>query len=283
MVEAFEEILQDKKNALPADGPADGEPNDPLNSSTQELIDRLNQQSAIDLGVSVDSLGLSFSNLPPPEARTALKDALKGGSVVPNYPDIGGLRRLHQPLRAASTRDELHEDIDRANRFGSGDRDTVLAIGRLISEKIERCREYVLGYREDYRMLVRVRGSGMGILIEKRGAAIESRVVEDASSLHVAFMTRAQYLRTSLTRRYGHEPIFVGCGGIFDYPNRAQAERNFQRELNTILRWHEQPPAARAGQSSPWVAAAKRMVKQAIGRTELDLYDLGSWTTWESH
>jgi len=83
-----------------------------------------------------------------------------------------------------------------------------------------------------------------------------------------------------LTRTYGCEIIFVGSGGMIDYPNREQAEHNLQDELAVMIRQHEAPLAPRPAAPNPLLAAAKRAVKRAMGRVEVDLYDLGAWTVW---
>jgi hypothetical protein len=96
----------------------------------------------------------------------------------------------------------------------------------------------------------------------------------------MAFTTRPQYLRASLSPTYGCEIIFVGSGGMIDYPNREQAEHNLQDELAVMIRQHEAPLAPRPAAPNPLLAAAKRAVKRAVGRVEVDLYDLGAWTVW---
>lgn len=84
-VEGLIQIIQD--NPLPANGQDDAHTNP--SAATQNLINLLNQQLATDLGSSVDELTSSFSNLSAQQARTALTDALEGGTVIPNYPIVG--------------------------------------------------------------------------------------------------------------------------------------------------------------------------------------------------
>ena len=129
---------------------------------------------------------------------------------------------------------------------------------------------------------MRFHGSSHAIGIRKCAAQVDSSVVEDATFIEwdMAFTTRPQYLRASLTRTYGCEIIFVGSGGMIDYPNREQAEHNLQDELAVMIRQHEAPLAPRPAAPNPLLAAAKRAVKRAMGRVEVDLYDLRAWTVW---
>jgi beta-lactamase family protein len=190
-----------------------------------------------------------------------------------------------QKLSAATLSTEMAQEIAKANRFGKADRDTVETIEKLLAQNLVTCRAYLQSYAGDYRLLIRFAGSAPGILIEKRGREIGSRVLDDTNGVpaDLMFTTRAQYLRTSLTRKYGNETIFVGSGGLFDYPSREQAERNLQRELAVMIREHETPPAPRLPAPNAAVSLAKGLVKRALGRKpQADLYDLGLWTTWRA-
>jgi hypothetical protein len=190
--------------------------------------------------------------------------------------------RARQPVRAESLRQEMAEEIAKANRFGLADKDTVEAIQRLLAENLQKCRAFLQGYAGDYRALIRFPQSSHGILVEKRGSNLELKRVEGTvdGAWDVAFTARAQYLRTSLTRKYGNETVFVGSGGMFDYPSRTQAERNLQRELSVLIRQHSEPMKPRPPARGALIGGLKRLAARALGRGERDLYDLGTWTVW---
>ena len=186
------------------------------------------------------------------------------------------------PLRADALRAAMAQEIVKANRYNRADRETVTAIELLIARNLAKCRAYLESYPHDYRMLLRFPDIATAIAVEKQQRKIVSRVVDDASSVtaDLTFSARAQYLRTSLTRKYGNETLFVGSGCMFDYPSREQAERNLQRELIVMLREHEAPPLPRPAPNllSPLKRVAKRLLR---GRPPVDLYDLGAWTIWD--
>jgi L-ascorbate metabolism protein UlaG (beta-lactamase superfamily) len=186
------------------------------------------------------------------------------------------------PLNAEQLRTDMAQEIVKANRYNKADRETVAALEQLLAQNIDRCRAYLESYPDDYSMLVRFPGVAPGISIRKQGRSIATAVVDDANavSADLSFTARAQYLRASLTRKYGNETLFVGSGCMFDYPNRQQAERNLQRELMVMVREHEVPPGPRRlpGPLAPLRKVVKRVL---LGPAPTDLYDLGTWTTWQ--
>ena len=96
---------------------------------------------------------------------------------------------------------------------------------------------------EDYRFLVRFRNYATGISIVKRGAdvVIEPEPSPKSEACDVTYITRLQYIKWSLSSQYGHEILFVGSGGIFEYASQAKARENVHRELAVMLVPHENP------------------------------------------
>jgi hypothetical protein len=188
---------------------------------------------------------------------------------------------MRKPILAADLEKQMADEIVRANRFGVADLETVVGIQQLIEENIAKCREYLASFPADYRMLVRFPGAAPGIAIRKQGREVTASTVPDAAAVDadLIFTTRAQYLRTSLTREYGNETIFVGSGGIFDFKSRAAAETNMQRELAAMIRMNDVVPRPRPSPNTP-LARCKRVLKRLLGYVENDLYDLGTWTVW---
>lgn len=91
------------------------------------------------------------------------------------------------------------------------------------------------------------------------------------------YTTRLPYLHWSLTTEYGHEILFVGSGGIFDYPDQERMSRNLHRELMVMMRRQDTARPPRPDQSGV-SAKLKGAVKKLLGMQSDDLYDLGRWT-----
>jgi L-ascorbate metabolism protein UlaG (beta-lactamase superfamily) len=190
--------------------------------------------------------------------------------------------KLREPINAADLRRDMAEEIESANHFGTPDRDVVDGVCRLIEGNITKCNDYLQGYRGDYQVAIRFPGAAHAVLIEKLGDSLSARTVEDgaAQSPDMTFTTRAQYLRTSLSRKHGHETIFVGSGGLFDYPSRKAVRKNLRPEVSVMIRMHDSPPI-RKPQPNQLVFKTKHFIKRLLGRVERDLYDLEAWTVWK--
>jgi hypothetical protein len=270
-----------------------------FNAQWASLIARLQPKFGLPFAADVVFLeeDLFWANEPthnserPTEALARQQPGFRGQTfdIAPGFQILDGrivapVKR--QKMRAEDLRRDLADQITRARRFGRADADTVTSIHRSLDANLVNCREYLAGFPGDYRILIRFPEAAQAILVEKRAREIATRVVDEAAeraSCDLLFTTRAQYLRTSLTRKYGNETLFVGSGCLFDYPSRAQAVRNLQRELSVMVREQEHPLPARPAAASAPVAALKRIVKRLIGRKDPpDLYDLGIWTTWRA-
>src|ERR1700730_1094180 len=94
--------------------------------------------------------------------------------------------------------------------------------------------------------------------------------------------TRYSYLRRAVLTEYGHEIIFVGSGGLWEYRNRARAETNLHDELAILLRKIDKPPRSRFGDQPAWLFHGKRLMKAFLNKSsEDDLYDLSAWTVFK--
>jgi len=189
--------------------------------------------------------------------------------------------RLRAPTVLSRLVDECADGVVRANRYGQVSPEEIAQLAELLTGNIALCREYLAVFPGDYRIAMRFRNTPAGMLIEKRGddiqVATRDRLGAD-DEYDLVFVTRAPYLRRSLTTRYGHEILFVGSGGIFTYTSTGQARRALHRELMVMMTRQDQP--MRAGQRPPtgvWVRT-KRVIKRLIGRDSPDLYDLLGWT-----
>jgi hypothetical protein len=105
--------------------------------------------------------------------------------------------------------------------------------------------------------------------------------IRSTSNYDVLYITRAHYLKLSLTSKYGNEILFVGSGGIFEYTDISKARQNLHNELKVVLTYHDSPPLSRYGSNSPAMYWLKQKVKLMLGqKPSNDLYDLSTWTVW---
>ena len=185
-----------------------------------------------------------------------------------------------QPVAADRLREELSDQIERANRVGRDSETVTSEAVELLRSNLANCRGYLSTFPGDWRAALRFIGSSKALLLEKRDAEISLETVEAARirDVHLTYTTRWAYLRWALQRHYGDEILFVGSGGIFEYASRDAAARAIHLELMALIRNRPQPSRPRAA-SGP-VHEAKQIVKRMLGRQERDLYDLMGWTVF---
>src|SRR6266511_3681857 len=122
---------------------------------------------------------------------------------------------------------------------------------------------YFESYEGDYRCLLQFRGASAGIVVTKARGKVNMEVVEESGlskqAYDLVYRTRASYLRQSLTTPYGHEILFVGSGGIFEFSDPAKVRPAIHRELMTILRPFD-PQAVRSPTRTSPIVAAKRLL-----------------------
>src|SRR5262250_2357156 len=122
----------------------------------------------------------------------------------------------------------------------------------------------------------------MGIEVAKGGPQVTVTATDeqalDASRYDVIYRTRASYLRQSLVTPYGHEVLFVGSGGIFEFPSTSSVGSGIHREIMTMVRpWRGSGPR-RPSRNRSVLDIAKHALKRLLGRSRPDLYDLRTWT-----
>lgn len=191
---------------------------------------------------------------------------------------------LRQPVRAAELSIVLAEQIDRANRYGSVDDEGVLQVAALLDGHLRASIGYLRSFDGDYRFLIRLRNSVRGIVVQKRGDALSVVSHQPVPEEHfdLVYTTRLAYLRWALTQPFGDEILFVGSGGIFEFPDQATARTNIHRELIDLIRMRQGPVRQRLGMLRRVLQAAKRIVKRLLGRRpDVDLYDVVEWTVFE--
>ena len=192
---------------------------------------------------------------------------------------------LRKPVLASDLRSVFAEQIERANRYGSVDDDAVRQVVALLNSNRDACAESLESYAEDYRFLLRLRNSDLGVVVEKRGRSVIVTAQAAASDaiFDVIYTTRLAYLRWALTRPYGDEILFVGSGGVVEYSELRGAKKNLHRELIQLISKQNSPRKQGFGRDSRTLRAAKDFVNRAIGRTpHRDLYDLVEWTVFRN-
>lgn len=129
---------------------------------------------------------------------------------------------------------------------------------KILAKNCDFCRDYLLEYRGDYRLLIRFRNGDRAIAVVRAGekVSVQAVAVKGAWDCDLVYTTRLAYLKWSLTTEYGYEILFVGSGGIFEYV-KAKPETHVHRELMVIVKKHETPPVSRFGDSSAAVYRVK--------------------------
>jgi hypothetical protein len=220
-----------------------------------------------------------------PRSSTQVFDLAPGFTIAGGKVEAAVLRKELDP---AEVRRTYAEEIARANRYGSVKQEDVDEVVELLARNVDFCRDYLLSYPGDYRFLVRFRNSHLAAVVAKDGSrlAVTAARVEDrdASSYDLTFTTRLAYLRWSLTKPYADEILFVGSGGIFDYPSRAKAKLGLHAELRTVLRRHEKrlTPRREVGFLGRQLGGLKQLLRKALWREKPPLYDLDTWTVYGS-
>lgn len=198
---------------------------------------------------------------------------IEDGQIVSN--------RLRQPIVGEQLQQVFGDVIPRVNRPPTQDQTVVAQLRVLLEQNIRTCEPYLASYAGDYRCLIRFRNTDGGVAVTKRGARISVAIAGShavsTGDYDLVYSTRVPYLHKSLTSEHGHEILFVGSGGIFEYPDASTARRNVHRELSVIMRRMSACPEPRPTHPG-WVANAKRVVKQLIEGPEDNLYDLTQWT-----
>jgi hypothetical protein len=191
---------------------------------------------------------------------------------------------LRRPVRAQLLRSECRDQIERANRYGIVEPGAVEEVLALLQKNLDECAEYFRSYEGDYRCLIRLRNSSIGIAFEKSGNSLTLSRTHFSNDLKsgydVILTTRLPYLRQSFTVPFGHEVMFIGSGCLFEYSDRTKVRRNIHKELIHLVRRHSAPLVPRRRGFLHLAEKAKGAIKRMFGMAELDLYDLESWTVF---
>lgn len=214
-----------------------------------------------------------------PNSSTRVLD-IAPGFVVENGEAL--IKVLRQKLCAGVLKNTQTEAIKRANCYAHVDETAITRVKNLLQKNIDLCQRYFSAFDQDYRFLIKCHNASHAIDITKNGADITlGTIAEDKLIKHdydVIYTTRLSYLKLSLSTKYGHEILFVGSGGIFEYKDKRDVGRRLNKELMVMMERQEECPSSRDNQPPEIVLIAKRIIKKLLGIKDQDLYDLQQWT-----
>jgi L-ascorbate metabolism protein UlaG (beta-lactamase superfamily) len=214
-----------------------------------------------------------------PNAATVVYDvapgfAIEGGRVTRSA--------LFEPVKNETIRAVYADAIANANKVSVPSTEDIADLAKQIISNVALCQRYLQEFRSDYRFLIEVRGASIGISITKRGNSVSVQVASPEDRYDLRFKTRYSYLRRVLSHAYGHEIIFVGSGGIFEYSNPVRVKDALHRELAVLLRKRTDAAPSRFGTQSAGLYMLKTMVKRLFRKTDPDLYSLSEWLRYTS-
>lgn len=211
-----------------------------------------------------------------PNSATKLIDIAPGFQIADGQV-LSAVTR--QPLQAARLREELSEQIKRANRVGSDNKSAISDVIHLLESNLSNCRGHLATFSGDYCVALRFFNSPTGLVLQKSGAdlALHALSFEQIQKVDMSYTTRWAYLRWALQRPFGDEILFVGSGGIFEYASREGASRGIHQELISLIRNRPLPSRPLAAEHQSVVHKAKQIAKRLLGRNNRDLYNLPEW------
>lgn len=196
------------------------------------------------------------------------------------------VNQIRQPICSESIRTFYQDSIKRVNTQRPVDGRAVQEAVDLIRDNIRKWRPHFEMFEEDYKFLVRFRNSKAGIEIVKRSRELAVNPVTldlyTNQNYDLIYTTRIQYFKRSLTSAYGHETLFVGSGGIFEYTSSNRIRSTLHQELIDMVKQINNPPVRRCSKAKPVLTTAKRLLKKLVNRTNDHLYDLQKWTVFQT-
>jgi len=230
------------------------------------------------------------------ERPTEAFDKRFGGSqdirvldIAPGFGIEGGVvfrEAKRQPVMAKDIGDVYADAIKRVNRAAEVDLRTVEELREMLARNVSTGEAYFAKYEGDYRCLVEIKGASAGIRVTKSGRNLSVETTDGGDdqrrAYDLVYRVRASYLRQSLTSRYGHEVLFVGSGGIFEFPRVSTVARGVHLEVMDMVKPFEAPGPRRRPRRIGLLGRAKQLVKRVLGRSTTNLYDLERWTVFYS-
>lgn len=208
-----------------------------------------------------------------PHSKTTVED------IAPGFEIENGVitaRLLRTPIVESKLRQEMAQEIIRANRSMKVDDNRIQQVKARFEANLDNCRNYLSTCPHDYRINIGSHDTETCLALVKTGTDLRVEMGSRADKADLTYMTRWAYLEWALREPYGDELLFVGSGGIFEYASLDLVKRQLHWEVITLIR--NSPPAQRQKSTTGPVATAKSLVKKLLGRETVDLYDLSVWT-----
>jgi L-ascorbate metabolism protein UlaG (beta-lactamase superfamily) len=190
-----------------------------------------------------------------------------------------------KPIRAAELHSAYTDVISKYEMQSERRTDGADLMKEVLERNIAVCRSFLLEYSGGYRFLLLLRDRTWALQIVKQGTQIRVGLVDadtvQRADYDVILASNFAYLRRSLTCDYGDEILFVGSGCLIEYTDRQRINENLHDELTMLIAKRTRPPKSRFGDQPKWLFHLKSMVKGALGRREVGLYDLQAWTLFK--
>jgi len=190
-----------------------------------------------------------------------------------------------QPVSIDELRAEMADEIHTANEATPPTDTQTAGLADLIRRNAVLCAQYLADCDRDYKILVVLKGGTSGISIRKTGTHVAVELTGasiDRGEYDLVFTTRFAYLRRALATPWGHEIIFVGSGGKWEYRTYEAAAAQLHNELAVLMRMLQTPPRSRFGDQARWLYGLKMWVKRSLGIPTKDIYDLLEWTVLDA-
>ena len=202
---------------------------------------------------------------------------VENGTVVVN--------KVRRPVSNEELKSTYKRGIERANHCGPVEPKEIEEVAQLLQENIHLCYPYLKTFPGNYRCLIQFRNGPSVVEITKTDQDITTAIIPidlvRKADFDLVYTTRLSYLKESLTTPYGHEILFVGSGGTFEYIDRRKVRSALHQEVMMIVKKHEKCPSPRYGDSGKLIHRARQLVKRLLGRKEQDLYDLEAWIVYQ--
>jgi len=193
------------------------------------------------------------------------------------------VNKIRGPMNKNLLTDLYSDSIRRVNSHKKVEHRSVQEVLGHLKGNIDKFHGYLSTFENDYKCLIKLRScTDAAIEISKRGAHLSVGSTQSFAreNYDLIYTTRLQYLKSSLTNVFGHEVLFVGSGGIFEYMDALDIKSNIHREMIVIMSKMDRWPTRVSEGRGTIFRRTKRFIKALIGRAESDLYDLKTWTVF---
>lgn len=184
---------------------------------------------------------------------------------------------VRKPVRVGEVISAMGDRLDQANKYPAVDVAAVDEVVELIRANIEQERNQVALLPRDCRFLIKFRNSSLGIAIVRSANKVSVARVDYTGSVKesdLTYTTRLNYLKNSLTNKYGSEVLLVGSGGIFEYRKASDIKCRLHEQLIAAIK-----PSRRGGMIADAKKFARRLLRYQSRQNPM--YDLEKWAVFK--